>query len=92
MYKLFLDSKDHSLNEVLHAPWSRATEGRRKSEFCARVGSDERNTDEYGIKISSSVLQFRSTSHLASLSTCVLLQGASSSLFFEFCCCFALAT
>lgn len=26
MFKLFLDFKDDSLNEILHAPWSRETE------------------------------------------------------------------
>lgn len=65
-------------------------ESRRKSVFCASVGSGERNADKYGIKINSSVLQFRSTSHLASLSMCILLQEASNSLFFEFCCSFGL--
>lgn len=55
--------------------WRRATErAGEKSAFCASVvGSDERNADEYAIKISSSVLQFRSTSHLASLRTCIML-------------------
>lgn len=70
---LLLDSQDHSLNEELFLEKSNR-EGRRKSAFCASVvGSDERNADEYAIKISSSVLQFRSTSHLASLRTCIML-------------------